>query len=79
MSLWDVRPCLLCGAEGAPVARTVVRWVDPEPGREYAAVDRCLDRVACRARVEAAGERWEVDDGTLPPQRAAATLGEVFG
>lgn len=71
------RPCLLCGAENQETRVVVVRWRDPEPGREYSALPRCIDRVGCQKRVIGQLGTWEVIDATveLPelPQPAAAT------
>jgi hypothetical protein len=57
--------CLLCGASGA-VAGTLriglVKWIEPIEGQEYSQLPRCSEAQACRERVEARGERWEVED-----------------
>jgi len=70
--------CVLCGSETSETHRSLIAWTDPQPGRAYATGDRCLDRPACRARVEASGERWEVDDGT-PAPRPVAVQSEPAG
>lgn len=48
----------------------LVSWRNPVDGQQYGAVPRCVDRVACRARIEARGEEWEVED----PVRTTAEL-----
>ncbi len=57
--------CLLCGANGAVPGTLrvgLVKWRDPVEGTEYSQLPRCSDAQACRARIEARGERWEVED-----------------
>ena len=53
--------CELCDTVQR-VTYALVRWkltsVSP-----YENLARCTDRSACRARVEARGEEWAVDDG----------------
>lgn len=68
-------PCLLCGAEASETKRELVRWLESAPGHEYDTLPRCVDRVACRARVRWRGERWEVADGTPARQPEAPTRG----
>lgn len=63
--------CLLCGVEGEPTTYGVVRYLEFAPGHEYGTVDRCVDRVACRARVVAQGRRWEINDGPAGPLELA--------
>lgn len=50
--------CDLCGERSLDVRPGLVAWRDP--AQPYANVDRCGDVEACKARVEAAGERWPV-------------------
>lgn len=54
--------CLLCGLEDHDVQMGLVSWSNPIDRQKYAAMPRCKDRAACRARVEANGDRWEVED-----------------
>ena len=49
--------CVVCGAE-APTRFLLIRWASGDP--LFTAGPRCIDRKACRERVEAAGETWEV-------------------
>ena len=62
--------CLLCGAEDQETRVQLVEWFNPQAGHPFDHLPRCVDRPGCRARVEAAGQRWEVNDGTpsLPIQ-----------
>ena len=56
----DLRTCELCGHQGLDVEIQLARYRD---GREpHASVDRCIDRAACRRRVEARGESWPLQD-----------------
>ena len=48
--------CLICGFEG-PTRFLLVCW-----STGFTAGPRCVDRDACRARVEASGETWDVAD-----------------
>ena len=50
--------CDICGHRSLDVRPGLVAWKDP--AQPYAAVDRCEDVRACRARVEAAGDEWPV-------------------
>lgn len=64
--------CLLCGdapADPRDVRMALVRWVEPDAERRFSSVPRCIDRAACRARVEAAGGAWEVQDGVTLEER----------
>lgn len=82
------RACLLCGAEDQETIFLLVRWIEPIGGQSFTSLPRCVDRVGCRARVEARGERWEVADGTPasepmkpsepPPAHEPTDLEEVF-
>jgi hypothetical protein len=57
------RRCALCGIESATdVKPSMVRWKDPLPDHQFDTVDRCIDRQACRDRVDAIGELWPVID-----------------
>jgi len=55
--------CDLCDSD-QPVSIQIVRFVlrGEERSRYFDTVRRCDDRRACRARVEAAGGEWLVDD-----------------
>ena len=71
--------CVLCGSETGPTRRELVEWSEPVRSdatgklEVWSHVPRCLDRIACRARVELTnGEPWPVDDRTPAPQRPAA-------
>lgn len=59
MSYPKVADCLICGERGMTLF-SVVRWKTNRP--PYTSGPRCVDRAACRARVEAAGETWDVAD-----------------
>jgi len=74
--------CLLGGTSSAvaEIKVSLVDWLEPDPltGRIFEDLPRCVDREACRARVEAAGASWEVRDrtiGTLPPPHARELMG----
>lgn len=54
--------CLLCGLPSKDVAVGLVAWKNPVGRDRFAAIPRCRDRVACRGRVEAAGEPWELEE-----------------
>ena len=62
--------CDICGDRSPNVRAGLVAWLDP--AQPFAAVDRCEDRAACRARVEAAGDEWPVydpeDGGQVTPR-----------
>lgn len=55
MSVWtEPTVCELCGnARGGEVKFGIIRRPDNPPGMQYEHVPRCLDKNACRARVEA--------------------------
>jgi hypothetical protein len=62
--------CLICGHETADrraVEVHLARFREPVEGRLFATIPRCLDFAACRARCEANGEAWPLDDGTPRP------------
>lgn len=52
--------CVLCGQTDHHVKVSLVEWADPVESQRFSAVARCQDREACRKRVEAKGEEWEV-------------------
>lgn len=64
--------CLLCGAERAEVERRLVLWPDTKVWGE---IESCLDRAACRDRVEALGERWPTMRGDPPRRPGGGGLG----
>lgn len=70
----DERVCRLCGFTGTrpDVSKTLVSWKDPGDGNLFDAIERCRDRVACRARVELAGEAWP--EGHPDPRQASRRL-----
>ena len=55
------RQCGICNATDVPIRHGLVAWKEPVFGK-YEDVDRCIDVDACRARVEAAGDRWPIED-----------------
>ena len=58
--------CLLCGnPKPSEVRVSLARWRDPAQGM-FSAIPRCIDRKACRARVEALGDEYEVIDPDEP-------------
>jgi hypothetical protein len=64
VTVWtEPTECAICGWKGRDLRRGLVEWVDALPGMRYAHVDRCDDRQACRARVQAAGKPWPIHDG----------------
>jgi hypothetical protein len=70
------RECGLCGTWGPDVTTMLVEWAEPLNGRRWDTIDRCRDSVACRARAEAAGARWQVRDATEPRTAAAGHGGQ---
>jgi len=61
MSVWtEPTECALCGWKGHGIHVQLVEWAEALPGMRFAHVDRCDDRVACRARVQAAGKTWPI-------------------
>jgi len=58
--------CLLCGIVSHDVTIGLARWVEPIGRDRFGAVPRCRDKVSCRGRVEATGERWDVLDAVRP-------------
>ena len=61
--MFDPQLCQLCGVS-TDLRYGLVRWKDPMPGASFDSIWRCRDVVACRARLEAGGETWPVDDNT---------------
>lgn len=55
-----MRVCIICAVEREPTRVELIRWRDGDP--TFTSGDRCIDRLACRKRVEDAGEAWVVDD-----------------
>jgi len=75
----STEPCLLCGNEVlAEVRVSLVRYKEPTPGRPFEHLPRCVNREACRARLEKLGEPWPVADTVaelprvIPPSPAPA-------
>ncbi len=64
------KTCLLCGATSHDVVIGLIRWSEPVGRDRFTAAPRCRDKAACRDRVEANGDRWEVQD----PERSAKEL-----
>lgn len=59
MNWSDPPTCELCGnTQSGEVAVRLIRWRDADPGMSYEHIHRCVDNVACRSRVEAAGKTW---------------------
>ena len=58
--------CLLCGTTSLDVKVGLIRWREPIGRDVFTSAPRCLDRPACRARLEAAGEVWDVLDAVRP-------------
>lgn len=54
--------CLLCGSETEDTRIALIAWRNPIDHERYAAIPRCRDAKACRERVEAGGDSWEVDE-----------------
>lgn len=59
--------CELCGTEQR-VSNSVIRWLNLGRAFPYESIPRCLDHLACRGRVEARGEKWEIDDSPDPEE-----------
>lgn len=67
--------CGLCAETGpmpTAVRRLLVEWTDDAQAQlgvpRYQSIDRCVDRAACRARVERVlGVAWPVNDRTPAP------------
>jgi hypothetical protein len=56
----NAQSCALCGDTNPTVRVGLVEWIEPIEEQRFAAVPRCQDRKACRERVKASGEQWEV-------------------
>lgn len=63
--------CLICGSESAVVTVSLVEWAEPIDGRRWESLPRCIDRQACRERLELLGERWPIRDSVTIPSPAA--------
>lgn len=57
--------CVLCGDTSPNVRTGLIAWQQPIGRDVFTSAPRCTDKVACRARVEALGEAWEVMDRPL--------------
>lgn len=58
--------CLLCGNPRPTEVRvSLARWRDPGQGM-FSTIPRCIDRAACRRRVEENGDEYEVIDPGEP-------------
>jgi len=75
------RECVICGNRG-DVRLGLVEWREPVEGETWTSLPRCVDRQACRDRLEALGELWDLVDRTtgrvvvvveLPPDPEPAT------
>jgi len=53
-----MKTCALCRTADRNVRTGLIEWREPIDNLRFEALPRCVDRVACRARVEARGERW---------------------
>jgi hypothetical protein len=70
--------CLVCGGEDVEIVGGMVEWLEPVDGVIWQHIERCVDRPACRARLELIpGERWPVNDRTPATVRAATDSEEV--
>ena len=59
--------CALCHTASPDVAVALIRYREPdEEGNRFGRLPGCRDRTACRARVEAAGRTWPLDDAWTP-------------
>lgn len=54
--------CLLCGLTSPDVALGLIAWKEPVGRDVFTTAPRCKDAEACRARIEAAGDVWELVD-----------------
>lgn len=55
-----MKQCEVCYLEGPGIERG---WARFREGREpYQIIDRCVDRAACRRRVEERGMTWPLED-----------------
>jgi len=65
--------CVLCGDEIGDRVMALIEWSEPIGRDIWSYVPRCVDRAACRERVERVLEEpWPVNDGTPPPTPRAA-------
>ncbi len=67
-----MQTCLLCGVLSPEVRMGLARYREPHEGLVFGAIPRCKDAFACRARVEASGDEWELDDGSRPTTKQHA-------
>lgn len=56
------KTCLLCGHEGPDVRVGLAAWKKPIDGEVFTSIPRCVDKTACRDRVEADSQEWELLD-----------------
>lgn len=62
-----VNRCALCGTASPDVAVVLIRYREPdEEGNRFGRLPHCRDRRSCRARVEALGKAWMLDDCWWP-------------
>jgi len=54
------RTCVLCGLTSRDVSVSLISWIEPVGRDRYTSAPRCKDVYACRDRVEALGEQWDV-------------------
>jgi hypothetical protein len=52
--------CVLCGTASRDVATGILAWKEPIGREIFTAAPRCKDRAACRSRVEANGDEWDL-------------------
>jgi hypothetical protein len=65
---YTIEACVLCGSDTEPRVMALIEWTEPIGRDLWAHVPRCVDRAACRYRVELVlGEPWPVNDGTPAP------------
>lgn len=58
--MMDIRQCEVCYREGSDIERG---WARYREGKEpYQIIDRCVDRAACRQRVQERGDVWPLED-----------------
>ena len=60
--------CALCGDRGDVLHGIIAIRPEYQTGRVFEVIPTCRDRRACRARVEASGEPWTVDDRISRPE-----------
>lgn len=72
--------CVLCGAETEPRVMALVEWAEPIGREQWSHVPRCVDRDACRSRVEVVlREPWPLNDGTPAPVRVGGSISSGDG